>query len=337
MTSTKKKKKMRPSLFIIFWVLISCCSLKANIAQPGVWQAGGMHNYALLFPEDNLAFQKVQMIDERVSILLYPGFAVVKGEYWMQNNTDSTLQFKAGYPINSSSEGRNMKLTQIIFDDLYALKVYADGSPLSIQQIEQSDNWYIWQHTFEKQSTTKVDVYFLMNTNNASVLQGYSKQYSNAFIYLLESGASWKLPILKGEIRLQVQDNLRLNSIKGGLPVNFFQQNKMSQILRGRFNALAPSSADNIVLTYGKRLDKFNFEQVLQQQEEYFAKADALSALDLDTYSFEPISLGNPFHVPDFDGLQPTGLWSWMQVIFYGFIFLLGTLIVFLIYKRRKR
>lgn len=76
------------------WLLILLFSpffLLANIAQPGIYNAGGNGVFSPVFPQDSAAFQKIQMVREEVYVQVYPGFAVVKGCYWMYNTTDETI------------------------------------------------------------------------------------------------------------------------------------------------------------------------------------------------------------------------------------------------------
>ena len=266
-----------------------------NIAQPGMWQAGGMGNFSLLYAQDSAAFQKIQMIDERVSILLYPGFAVVKGEYWMKNDTDSTLTIKTGYPINSSSESRGRTLMQVQFEALYGLKVLVNNIETPLLQEQKNDNWYVWNNTFPKNATTKIVVYFLMDTNQAQVLQGYTKDYSNGFVYLLETGAIWKQPIIKGEIRIQTKDNLKIKDIRGVFPQDFLNINSSQQILQGQFTNLSPMAENNIVVSYGKKLKNFDFKKILESQVKYFLDVDELSTRNLSALEFSPHSFNDPF------------------------------------------
>ncbi|MFK7771188.1 MAG: hypothetical protein AB8F94_03575 [Saprospiraceae bacterium] len=305
-----------------------------NIAQPGMWQAGGMGNFSLLYAQDSSAFQKIQMVNERVSILLYPGFAVVKGEYWMHNDTDSTLTIKTGYPINSSSESRGRTLMQVQFEELYGLKVLVNNIETPLLTEQKDENWYIWNNTFPQKTTTKIVVYFLMDTNQAQVLQGYTKDYSNGFVYLLETGAIWKQPIIKGEIRIQTKDDLKIKNIRGTFPQGFFNTNSSEQILQGQFTNLSPTAQNNIVISYGKKLENFDFKKTLESQAKYFLAVDELSQLNLGGLKFTFHHFDDPFEIPVFDGIRPTGLFSWITLIFYFVVALISALVLRFIYKR---
>ena len=333
-----KKSFLTSLLFLAFHF-----STSANIAQPGMWQAGGMGNYALMFPEDSLGFQKIQMKKERVSILLHKGFAVVKGEYWMHNDTDQTVTIKTGYPINGFAEGENTKLVQAIFDELHGLKVLIDGKVTPLIKEQKMDDWYVWNNTFPKNSTTKIEVYFLMDTNQARVRKGYEIDYSNGFVYLLETGSVWKQPILEGEIRIQTSDDLKLENLKGVFPSDFFEGNGTQQILRGNFTNLSPTDENNIIIRYGQQIKNFDFEKIVNQRDKYFTEADELSQIDFQNKEFIKSIFPSPFNIPTFEknklGIpQPTGLVGWFQIAFWGIIALFVLTTTFIIYKLvRKR
>ncbi|MFK7808257.1 MAG: hypothetical protein AB8F74_10695, partial [Saprospiraceae bacterium] len=198
-------------------------------------------------------------------------------------------------------------------------------------------NWYVWENNFPKGKTTKIEVYFLMDTNQASILQGYTKNYSNGFVYLLETGAIWKQPIGNGEIRLQLKDDLDFKSVRGIHPQQFFDINKKEKIIRGSFQNLTPTFDDNIVISYGKRLENFNFEEILANQNKYFAEANKWSQRDLTAVKFDPQSFDDPFVIKTFENGKPSGLWAWIQIGFWTVVSLIALLIVWLIYRRVRK
>lgn len=215
-------------------LIISFCTVLSysNVAQPGLWNAGGMGNFSLMYPEDSLSYRKIQMADEKISIQLYRGYAVVKGIYKMYNDTKDTVRIKTGYPLNGSYDGEtdNYKRAEIRFDSLYGLDVKINNLPAEIisepadssQGYSHNDNWYIWNNIFSPEDTTVITVYFIVNTNNTSIRQGYTKDHFNGFIYVLETGSTWKQPIKSGEIRIQTMDDIITQDIKGIKPDSVF-------------------------------------------------------------------------------------------------------------------
>ena len=208
--------------FQIYFVLLCCCwlvipnTLWGNVAQPGIWNAGGTV-YTMLYPDDVSTFKKIQMQQERIFIQLYPGFAVVKGTYVFKNTTNEYLQFKMGYPINGIYSGGENNLNQIVLDSLSQFKIKAKNKWLTLEKERHleintnaqnidafSDNWKVWCMQFAPNEIQKVEVYFIVNTNEARIRKGYDVEKKNAFIYLLESGSVWKNNIEKGEFYIQL-------------------------------------------------------------------------------------------------------------------------------------
>lgn len=299
---------------IFLWIIILqfySTDSNANVAQPGLWNAGGMGNFSLLYPEDSLSYKKIQMIDEKISIQLYKGFAVVKGVYKMLNDTKDTVKINAGYPLNGSFNGEtdNNKRAEIRFDSLYGLNVKinnlsaeiisepADGS----QGYSYNNNWYVWQNVFDPEDTTIITVYFIVNTNNTSIRQGYSKDYFNGFIYILESGSTWKQPILNGEIRIQTMNDLTTEDIKGIKPDSVFKIKIInagkSDILQYKFENISPVKADNIIITYSGKIENFNFDGILYDKEKFYKDIDAFSESEINSSELAFKKFDNPFEV----------------------------------------
>ena len=70
----------------------------SNSAQPGVWNAGGSGTFTLLYPEDSIAYKKIQMKSEAIFMQLHKGFATVKGIYNFNNTSLDTLKNKSWLP-----------------------------------------------------------------------------------------------------------------------------------------------------------------------------------------------------------------------------------------------
>ena len=156
------KNHSRCILFFIFfcWLILPQHILLANAAQPGIWNAGGKI-FTMLYPEDSIAFKKVQMQQERIYIQLYKGFAVVKGTYILKNRSSESLKFKMGYPVNGIYSGGETDLNQITLDSLTQFKIKAKERWLNLIKENHpelnnndrnvnpfSDNWMVWQMAF---------------------------------------------------------------------------------------------------------------------------------------------------------------------------------------------
>ena len=305
--------KIFTGFITILIILLFNTETKANVAQPGLWNAGGMGNFSLLYPEDSISYKKIQMVDEKISIHLYKGFAVVKGVYKMYNETKDTVKIKTGYPLNGLFDGEtdNHKRAEISFDSLYGLDVKINNLPAEIisgpadgkTSKSYNDNWYVWENVFMPEDTTVITVYFIVNTNNTSIRQGYSKDHFNGFIYVLETGSTWKQPIKSGEIRIQTMDGILMKDIKGIKPDSVFKINKTENgnILQYKFQNLSPVNADNIIITYSENLDNFNFENIIRGKENLYKSIDVFSEMEINTSGLVSMKFDDPFEVVSTD------------------------------------
>lgn len=303
----------------------------ANAAQPGIWNAGGTV-YTMLYPEDANTFKKVQMQQERIFIQLYKGFAVVKGTYVFKNTSNEYLQFKMGYPINGIYSGGENDLNQIILDSLSQFKIKANNKWLLLEKENHpdinnntqnfnafSDNWKVWQMQFAPNEIQKVEVYFIVNTNEARIRKGYNIEKRNAFIYLLESGNVWKNNIEKGEFYIQLMNGLTPENIQGISEGFGFKFNTQYQIFAGQKTNFTPTPKDNLIINYSQFNENFSFEKVIKQTNELFVKIDQMSQLSFESLTYSIIKLGNPYEVESsIEGALP-GLLT-LFVIFAPFI-----------------
>lgn len=277
----------------------------ANSAQPGFWDAGGTGSFSLLYPEDSAAYKKVQMVRELVAIQLYPGYAVVKGTYWMHNTTTDSLSFKAGYPLYGHyiAETEHYSLMDISFDSLYGMQVHVDDVEVSDFGTENHDTkiwgaeqWHTFQVQFAPMDTVMIEVYFILNTNNTTILSGYDRDYTNGFIYLLETGATWKQPIVQGEVRLQMMGGLTVDDVVGIAPDSVMQIDQATQTIVYRFNNLEPNHNSNVVVAYGKQLEGFDFSAVVAQSDELY-NAIELLVNQPPSMALVPTAFDDPFRV----------------------------------------
>lgn len=327
-------KLLATVLFLI--AVTSSQKVLANAAQPGIWNAGGTV-FTMLYPEDSLTFKKVQMQHERIYIQLYKGYAVVKGVYLFRNTTNEKLHFKMGYPVNGIYSGGDVDLNQITLDSLSRFKIKAKNEWLPLLEQQNGDygkinsfgdNWKVWEMAFAPEESQTVEVYFIVNTNNAGVRKGYNSERKNAFIYLLESGSVWHQPIEQGNFYVQLMDGLTTADINGISQGFGFRYNEMHQLFTGMKTNFSPTPKDNLVVTYHERNEHFVFDKALVQAENLFAKIDDLSLMPLETLTYTEIQTGDPYEVEStFWGAFP-GLLT-LFVIFAPFI--IGFIVVVIV------
>lgn len=331
---------IKKTYFLLLGIgLILFCS---NVSQPGIYNAGGT-SFSMLFPEDSLSYKKVQMQNETIFIQLYKGFAVVKGTYEMVNTSVDSLKFTMGYPVNGIYQGGEVHLNQVRLDSLYKFKIKTNGKEQSINQQKigdsnqtqtfQNENWLTWEITFHPKENKQVEVYFLVNTNEAGITKGYTNERKNAFIYLLESGSVWKQPIEQGNFIVELKDNLKLEDISGISSHLNFQTTTSETILVGTKSNFSPTPKDNLIITYFKHQPDFQWESKLLQSEKLFDEIDAFSKENV-SQKLKPYEAKNPYEVqPDFWSFLP-GLLIFAAI---AIPFVLGIALVVFLYKIIKK
>lgn len=342
------KMNLKTTLSLLaIWLPIS---LVANVAQPGIYQAGGTRTFSLLFPEDSATFKKISMAREEVSVLLYPGFAVVKGQYWLQNDEDSTLSFHVGYPVNAmmyhdDPEGNT---ANIWFPDLYSLRVKINGIPVEVkldsslrygQTLDGLEcDWYVWSNEFPAHAETLVEVYFLVNTNEAQILQGYDKNHDQVFMYVLETGSIWKGAIGEGIVKIQGRGGIDLIQTASGKTALGFFIDSVRNALVVQFQNQVPSAPDNIIVRLGAHEAEFDFSAIMADATAYFLAVDQWELSEIAQADLRPITLKDPFEYHGFSGGSVIGFL--MILVFTAPYWIGGLLLLFAIWfvvKRLKR
>lgn len=280
---------MKKLLLLAFFYVLTFVS-RANIAMPGFFNVGTGAGFVPYFREDAVHFGKIQMKSEVITIQLYRGYAVVKGEYLMYNHDKQKIDMKIGYPINGTIYSNDFNA--ISFQDLYEFTAVINGEktknflfktdtineshrPRHLKDIRK---WYVWQASFEPEKITKVTVYFIVNTSQGFIRKGYDKGETDGFCYVLESGAAWKDKIEKGRIFIELKDNLSQKDILATFPNKIFKIQNQQMIFD--FKDLEPKPADNIIIRLNntKNIDDENFKKITKNVEKLLADIDAIDA-----------------------------------------------------------
>lgn len=322
--------------------------LQANIAQPGIFGVGGTQAFTLLYPEDSSTYKQVSMVQEEISVLLFPGFAVVKGSYWMVNKTDQMISTHVGYPVNHiiQSDGAQ-SVAEVWFPEFYGLQVLVNGQQhevaldTSLRSRQAGGyrpvDWFVWETSFEPNSQTLIEVYFIVNTNEAHILQGYDINYDQVFMYLLESGAVWEGPIGEGIVKMKGMDGVVLTQDQRGFTRQGMQFVEKDNLLFTQFTNLVPAPEDNIILRIDEKIEGFDFETILADTISYYKAVDRFANLETNYSLAVPANLSDPFEVTGFSGGAIIGFL--MMAVIYAPIWG-GALLILLVgmwFWRRKK
>ncbi len=220
----------------------------------------------------------ISLQSEVITILLYKGFAVVKGEYYFYNKSNEDISLTMGYPKRGKIEHYLIKDIEI--NEFIIHEAFANKEKLKIRTIMNNyfnkGYWHAWKVNFKARDYTKVDVHQLVETNLAILNEGYDNHYNCGFVFNLEYSGLWKSIIKTGRVCIKLMDDLELREIKGLLPSSTFYHDG-DDILIYDFEKISPTGLDNIIVRYGKRDTDFTLDSVKANYKHYFQVADKQS------------------------------------------------------------
>ena len=102
-----------------------------------------------------------------------------------------------------------------------------------------------------------------------------------------------------------------------------------------QFTNLEPTHENNIIITYAKKLENFDFENIAAKSETYFSAIDQLSASNPNPAEFSSIQFDSPFDISEINAVSVI-----FFLVIYGIplLFVLGLgFVVYWVIKRRRR
>ncbi|MEO7311150.1 MAG: hypothetical protein ABIX01_12185 [Chitinophagaceae bacterium] len=327
-------------------VFLSClglvCAVGAlcNSAMPGLWEAGANGRFVPLFAGDSMYLGKIRMQHELVLVNLYPGFAVVKGEYYMYNTSDETINMHVAYPkqatysdtivqnvIPAYIDGLQVLVNEVPValmrknDPEFDSLVNAPNSSVHSEVSNTSENWFVWKMSFPPKSYTKITVYFLTDNSHAKLRRGYSGDEGQAFSYVLESGRAWGGDIDSGKICVALKNGLTTKDVKGVLPFNALMGDATHLLYQ--FVNKEPESKDNMLIWYQGAATDLAFEKnIVPAAGKYYTEIDSF---DIDAFSNHQFTA---LQLTDLE-VHATSPFAW---IFYGILGFAAIIIFMIIY-----
>jgi hypothetical protein len=337
---------MKKCAILIFLYLISS-ALWAKTELPGIRNAGGGGHFSPIFGADSIHFGKIKIQKQLILVNLYPGFAVVKGEYSFINTTDQPINIKIGYPANGHYPQRIVE--NVFYNVCFNFRAKANGITVRPYRVSDSgrqslvnfngtkssstevSTWFVWQQEFPADTVTTLTVYFITQNNLARFKKGNQSRDANAFGYVFESNKALGGSIAEGQILVKMNENLSLIEVLGILPDSLLKGDLHH--LQYSFSNAEPESSNNLLIWYdGAPLD-FKFDKkVLPSTDTLYQLMDAFPISEFNDPSFTMISRKN-FTLAK-SGLTFTGV-MYFLMFFLPWIILAGV-IVFLLKSGKK-
>jgi len=319
----------------------------ANPAMPGIWNAGVGAQFYPLFEKDSIHFGKIRMQKELVLVNLYPGFAVVKGEYSFINLSGEDIRMHVGFPVNGTYA--SSMVDNVVFNDLYVFRAFSNQRPVKSYRLSDSGdvqpvrlirdsssfnevtNWYAWEQDFPRGQPVTLTVYFITQNNLARFKRNFQSRDGNAFGYVLESGRAWAGNIAIGQILVKLNDGLSMNNVRGILPGRGIIGDLKH--IQYSFNNLDPGPENNLLIWYQGAPPDFKFEKrVLPVADTLFKLMDAFPLNEFNSEAFTVLERSNFSLSPA--GMTLSGLIYFLMLTLPWIV--LGGFIIFLVKGKKK-
>lgn len=182
---------------------------------------------------------EVEMEEEIIDIVVRDGCSYVTCQFFFHNTGESTdllvgfpTQYPGGY---ESQEALDTEMAEEYFDEMYVtqlnwFRTFVDGERVRVSVkkglVPEGNNteelyfpqWYTWRMHFAANERIKVvNKYWMENS-----FGGESTEWIS---YILRSGATWKGPIGKITVRMQLEDYDLSDTSFPGMPPTYIEEN----------------------------------------------------------------------------------------------------------------
>lgn len=290
--------KLYPKILFLILLFILPSTSKAQTASvPGFYRTGGGANIVHFFARDSIYRDKIQLKSQEIKVLLYKGFAVVKAEYLMSNLNSKNTQLKIAIPINSYYGQK--EINSIHYEDIYKLKVLVNNKEIKTEKQEQGEalttqfkfmdvqsDWYYWEMDFPAEKTSKITLYYVVNTNEGFLQKGYGSDKDNGFSFLSETGKIWAKSIDKSTIYIKLMEGLKWKDIIGIYPFDTFKTDSKTQMIYQSKN-IDPDYQHNILIRYKRNKEKIDFDKIQKDVKKYYQILDETNLKEINTKNFK--------------------------------------------------
>jgi len=239
---------------------------------------GGGYQYGTDFtgaisPFTSEGTESVQILDEKLDILLGEESAKVSVLYQMKNVTDKKVVVKFGFPVEDVKnfwgyrpEEKKPNPIDVSYTKNYVVKVngktikhsyvhepFGADKKKGLKPFKGSEilkdikGWQVSKISLAKGETISLQiVYDSQYDERFSSVSDDSRTSPLLFKYRLSTGAVWHGPIVKGRITLSLGETLNPQEVRVMKPVNCFK--KVGQQYVWEFQNLEPTLADDLTI-----------------------------------------------------------------------------------------
>lgn len=248
-------------------ILLGCSAVA--LGNGGGYDRGGVRDLGDVKGFEPKHTEKIQIVDEKLTVKLGLETAEVTVRYQMRNLSDRPVKVRFGFPVEESAGGNGFEGDQQARTDgeLRYCRNYglnADGDAVAARwEVERGGEkderfrglagWWVSELSFERGEEKSVGISFV----SRYPAQGWSvsdrgHENTGPFKYRLSTAAVWGGPIAKGRIEL-IPDGIEPRDLRVIKPVNRFRKEGDSWVWE--FENLEPTMADDLVIETRPRED----------------------------------------------------------------------------------
>ena len=236
---------------------------------------GGGYHYGVKFtgsiaPFTAVGTENVQILDEKLDIILGEKLAKVSVLYKMKNVTDKRVKVKFGFPvedvINSWDvfEGNSSRVAEPaytkdylvtmngkVLENGFMVEPFGAGKKPKLKPFKGSEilkdikGWQVSEMTINKGETITLHItYYSQYDEESASISDDVRNSAQVFKYRLSTGAVWHGPIKQGRVTMSFVKTLDPKGVRIVKPVNRFK--KIGEKYVWDFKDLEPTLADDI-------------------------------------------------------------------------------------------
>jgi hypothetical protein len=280
---------------VLFILLCFSVIVALGNARFPFYETGGVSDLRVFFPNDSIYFSKIQLEKKTSNIVLFPGYSVVKNDYYFRNISDSTISIFLGFPFSMSALSDQFGAVHI--DSAVVLEVYHNEqlsvlkkceSPVEVSR--QSHGWNVWENEFKPQTITHIQVLAIVTTRSKLTTNDW-ENYDNSLALLNHFSNKWNGPIAEMTIRVNLGDGVEISDLIGVTPSLFKTDGKRFLIWRSK--NIEPSNKENVIFRYSNKTDQEAISQLIANKKTLFDKATKLDSLMEDDSQWSMVQANN--------------------------------------------
>lgn len=300
-----KEKLIRVAAFVFLIVVVVLTSHKAWAQNEHIdaFRNVGMGRGLTLLHSSNQTNDLPKLVKGASVIALYDDYAIVDDRYTISNNQGKDITVSCGLPRTGAFT--TDLIDSVKFSSFSYLTATLNGKTISFSEGVVADslisndgckavrNWYISSITLPP-GKSELNVRSLVNTHDASMIDGHNIEHSHGFGYMLSTLNSWNS---NAEFRVYILSKLTGNvPMQGIYPLHGFQTTGKKYVYD--FQMTDNAAPYNVVIRYGHVSmyspdEKSNLQGISSDAGQITEEVAKIDPWGIHIGNFHPVFLDN--------------------------------------------